>query len=549
MKKQKKGASKTNGIYPMFTNKLMDNFQDIILTIDKTGKVLYVNNAVKRYGFTKKDIIGKPMYKFIPKKHWLFLGKELLKILKGKTSEGYTEVITKKGIVDVEFVGTPIKKDGKVIALQTILRDITERKKAEEKIKASEKRLKGIVEVSADWIWEIDKNKKYTFVSKSVKEILGYTPKEIIGKTPLDFMPKDEARRFNEIFRKIVLKRKSFVDLENWNLTKQGKRICLLTNGLPMLDEKGKIIGYIGIDKDITERKKSEDMLQEKGELLRATLESTADGILVVDEQWHVTHTNARFAKMWKIPNKIIQTGDDRKLLDYVLNQLEEPQAFLSRVKELYKTPKESLDVINFKDGKVFERFSCPLIWEGKVTGRVWSFRDVTESKKAEKAIHESEERYRATFETTGTAMIVIDEDTTISLANHQMELLSGYSQQEIEGRMNWTEFVHKKDLEMMKKYHKERRKPKGKAPNHYEFHLVDKNKNVKNIFLTISVIPRTKKSIASLMDITERKQIEEEIKKRNEELEKFNKFVVDRELRMVELKKNVRELEEKVKR
>jgi len=554
MKKQKKEADRKE--YPSIkqsidfenheTNKkLIENLWDVVLVTSPKGRILYANNAVKRYGFSRKDVVGKMMYGFVPKKYWHTLTKYHAQLLKGKVICGETEIITKKKLVVVcEYVTSPIRRKGKTVAFQTILRDITEQKKAKEKIKASEKRLKDIVESSTDWIWEIDKNKKYIFVSKSVKQILGYIPKEIIGKTPLDFMPKDEAKRVSEIFRKIALKRKPIVDLENWNLTKQGKRICLLTNGMPMLDEKGKLMGYRGIDKDITEQKKAEDMLQERGELLRATLESTADGILVVDEQWHVTHTNARFAKMWKIPKEIIQTGDDRKLLDYVLNQLEEPQAFLSRVKQLYKTPKESFDVIIFKDGRVFERFSYPLIQEGKITGRVWDFRNVTEQKKAEKAIHKSEERYRATFENTGTAMIIIEEDTTISLANNQMEILTGYSKQEIEGKMSWTKFVYKEDLEKMKKYHNERRKPKGNAHKQYEFRFIDKNKKIKNIFLTVNIIPGTKKSLASLMDITERKQIEQEIKKRNEELEKFNKFVVGRELKMVKLKKKIKELE-----
>ncbi len=140
--------------------------------------------------------------------------------------------------------------------------------------------------------------------------------------------------------------------------------------------------------------------------------------------------------------------------------------------------------------------------------------------------------------------MIIIEEDTTISLANNQMEILTGYSKQEIEGKMSWTKFVYKEDLEKMKKYHNERRKPKGNAHKQYEFRFIDKNKKIKNIFLTVNIIPGTKKSLASLMDITERKQIEQEIKKRNEELEKFNKFVVGRELKMVKLKKKIKELE-----
>jgi len=243
----------------------------------------------------------------------------------------------------------------------------------------------------------------------------------------------------------------------------------------------------------------------------------------VVDEQEDVIYANTQFAKMWKIPKEIIQTRDDRKLIKCILSQLKEPQVFLSRVKKLYKTPKESLDVITFKDDRVFERFSCPLIQEEKVAGRVWNFRDVTERKKAEREIQESEERYRTTFESTGTAIIIVEEDTTISLANHQFELLTGYSKEEIEGKIKWTQFVIKEDLERMKKYHKARRKKGEEAPNHYEFRFIDKNKNIKNIFLTVDLISGTKKSIASLIDITERKKAEETVR---ENEEKFSQII-----------------------
>jgi len=126
--------------------------------------------------------------------------------------------------------------------------------------------------------------------------------------------------------------------------------------------------------------------------------------------------------------------------------------------------------------------------------------------------LEESEEKYRTTFENTGTAMVILEEDTTISLANHQFEILTGYSKREIEGKRRWTEFVHQEDLERMQKYHRQRRESGEAAPTQYEFRFVDKEGNIKDIFLTIDVFPGTKKSIASLMDITKRKQVEERI-------------------------------------
>ena len=142
--------------------------------------------------------------------------------------------------------------------------------------------------------------------------------------------------------------------------------------------------------------------------------------------------------------------------------------------------------------------------------------RDITERKKAEEALKESEEKYRAIFENTGTATVVIEEDTTLSLVNSEFEKLSGYTKEEIEGKKSWTEFVVEEDLERMMKYHKARRKDPNSAPKNYEFRFVDREGNVKDILLTIDMIPGTKKSVASLLDITERKKAREKIKHLN---------------------------------
>ena len=138
------------------------------------------------------------------------------------------------------------------------------------------------------------------------------------------------------------------------------------------------------LSKLILWRKQAEEELRESKELLRATIESTADGILVVNEKGQVVCTNKRFVQLWRIPEELIKERKDHKLLDFVLDQLKESEAFLSKVQALYKTSDEDFDVLEFKDGRVFERFSSPLIRDGQIAGRVWSFRDVTESKIAE---------------------------------------------------------------------------------------------------------------------------------------------------------------------
>jgi len=116
--------------------------------------------------------------------------------------------------------------------------------------------------------------------------------------------------------------------------------------------------------------------------LAEATLEATDNGILVIDNNRKVVKYNSQFIQLWKIPDNVLNTNDDDSLLNFVLNQLSEPDLFIKQVVELYNSPeRESLDYLDFKDGRVFERFSRPMYIENKVYARVWSFRDISKTR------------------------------------------------------------------------------------------------------------------------------------------------------------------------
>ena len=145
---------------------------------------------------------------------------------------------------------------------------------------------------------------------------------------------------------------------------------------------------------DITDRKRDERERQNTLSLLSATLESTADGILVVDPDGGISSFNGKFAEMWRLPQSVLESCDDSAAMAFVLEQLHEPDAFIAKVMELYAQPEaESLDTLHFKDGRVFERFSKPQRVDGAVVGRVWSFHDLTDLKRMEAELAEARDK------------------------------------------------------------------------------------------------------------------------------------------------------------
>jgi signal transduction histidine kinase/ActR/RegA family two-component response regulator/sensor domain CHASE-containing protein len=157
---------------------------------------------------------------------------------------------------------------------------------------------------------------------------------------------------------------------------------------------------------EIGQRERAELEVRRSMSLLEATLDSTADGILVVNGAGKVTSCNNRFVEMWRIPPELIQHRDDNRLLDYVLSQLQQPQEFITGVERLYANPDEtSFDVLTFIDGRVFERYSQAQKVGPEIVGRVWSFRDVTKQRtyETERNLLESQLRRSQKLETIGT--------------------------------------------------------------------------------------------------------------------------------------------------
>ncbi len=183
---------------------------------------------------------------------------------------------------------------------------------------------------------------------------------------------------------------------------------------------------------NITDRKNAEESQKNVSSLLQSTLESTTDGILVVDLSGKVKSFNKKFGELWRIPQPLIDIGDDNILITFILDQLKEPDLFLAKVRDLYKKiDEESFDTIDFKDGRVFERYSRPQMIDDEIVGRVWNFRNVTEQKQLDIQIR----KLLKAVEQSPATVVITDFNGTIEYVNRKFIELTGYSSEEAIGQ------------------------------------------------------------------------------------------------------------------
>ncbi|MBE2295858.1 MAG: PAS domain S-box protein [Phycisphaerales bacterium] len=323
-----------------------------------------------------------------------------------------------------------------ITALETLTRHFTqalERLLAQEEAIDQRLNLAGLFGAIDDYLFVLDLKGYILHYNPAVAMGLGYGD-TLIGQPVWAIYPSEAHAQVRQVMGEIQTGR-----------TRMSYTLPLLAcDGDCVLVDTRVVMGHwngrpaiIGVSRDITEQVRQQKALRRSETLLRATLDSTADGILVVGEDGSVLNTNRRFGELWRIPNELLTTKQDNRLLGYVLDQVSDPENFVWDVQRLYQTGETHQTIVQFKDGRIFERFTRAFSLDEEQV-RLWSFRDVTKERKAQRTLEIERAQLRTLIRSIPDPIWMKDPEGVFLHCNLPFERLHGASEAEIIGKTDY---------------------------------------------------------------------------------------------------------------
>jgi PAS domain S-box-containing protein len=310
---------------------LFENARDTIVTTDVEAKITGVNKVVEEYGFKKEQLVGKSIFDFIVEQQKERGLKDFKTAISGNPVRGEMEVITPRGIFTAEYIDNPIKRAGEIIGIQAVLRDITERKRAERLLRKERDRAQKYLDVAGVMLVAVDSEQRVGLINKKGCEILGYKEEEILGKNWFNnFLPERVQREVQAIFQRLMCQQEWTVPERHENpiLTKSGDERLMAWHNTVLRDGAGKVIAALGSGEDITEQRKAE----QKSLQYQSQLRSVASQLTVAEERERhriATELHDQIAQLLAI-SKIkldalrhsMRRGEPVKVLEDVCNAL-----------------------------------------------------------------------------------------------------------------------------------------------------------------------------------------------------------------------------------
>jgi PAS domain S-box-containing protein len=354
------------------------------------GRYLMANRYYREvFGVSPKQLIGKTADSLYPAAYAAQSRDAILRVARSRRAEiDEREMPTPNGARTFVTTRFPILGgDGSVSAVGTIAPDVTALREAEAENRHYRDLLESVTETIPLALAYIDAGGVYQWINRRGAERLGHAREYIVGRSMRDLFGEQHwTESLGPQIRRVLAGEP--VKYDQTVRRQDGTALQIETHFTPALGPDGRIEGVCMLAIDVTDRTRTTQALAHTVSTLQATFDSTADGILVVDHAGKVTAWNRQFAQLWRLPDALLQEGDDARLLAAACEQLLDPEVFLAKVRELYASPDaDSFDMIEFKDGRIVERYSKAQKIDGKTVGRVWSFRDVTERQRARETL------------------------------------------------------------------------------------------------------------------------------------------------------------------
>lgn len=403
---------------------------DAIISFTSDGKIETWNAGAEQiFGFCAEEVIGKSIEIFAPADRLDEYRRILAQVFSGQRVENIEAVSLKRNgqQIHISLSVSPIRESaGGVIGAAAIALDITDKKLAEQELRNSEVQYRLLFEANPIPMWVFDRaTLRFLAVNQAAILHYGFTEQEFLAMTITDIRPEEDVPG---LVKSLERNLQGLQKTETWRHRKKNGQIIDVEIDCHDLDFRG-IDALLVAAHDVTARNQTEEALLLKTALLEAQSETTIDGILVVDEADRIVLANRQFELNFEIPHDLIASRDNRLVLRYLAEQVEDSDALLAWVEFLKKQrDQKNRSEVRFRNGKVFDQYSSPLVdANGAHRGRIWYFRDITEKKLAESALRRAEEKYRAIFEESVIGIFQITPEGRPISINRTLAQLLGY--------------------------------------------------------------------------------------------------------------------------
>jgi len=514
---------------------ILDNTSEGIFIFDMKGIILEVNGSVERYGFNRDEFIGKNMREHIPKKYWMQVINDIRNLKKGKNTSGTIELVTKNGGIVCEYRSNPILEDQTPVGILTFVRDITEKVEDEEKIQISEKRYRTLFETMGQGVVYQDKQGKIITANPAAERILGVTLDQMQGRTSIDphwkTIHEDGTEYPGDTHPSMVALKtgqKSIGIMGVFNPTINSYRWILVKAIPQFVSSETSPDTVFTTFEDITQQKSIELELRNATKKYSGLFNSNPEGILVLDRKGFVTDINQAGLQLFGVSGDEVIGKHFTKLRVIRLRDIPRySKLFLDIIREKTSGPL-IIEIINqqTKQPRYTEVFLNLIKENDNVNGIQVVSRDITEKRKAEQLIMESQQRYQNLFDNAADLIAVIDKKGNFIDLNKKFEEESQYSKDEMIGKNVLTSNILTK-ASVLKLIPVLTQINKGKQIPLVEIEGQKKQGGIVPYELRAVPIYKDDEIIgaqASLRNLTERKKAQDELKKAHDELKILNK-------------------------